>query len=179
MKRDWNTYLATRKNQLRALKNIPHLLALLWDAGSGLLIAELCSRLLIGLLPLAGLWVAKLIIDSVVSALRHPGSDSRSLWLLLSLEFAISALAAVLGRAIEYWDGRMADQFVRHCGLMVMKHAASLDLESFEDPGFYDQLERARCQSTDRIGILKELGETLQQTITLVSLSIGVMLFSR
>ena len=53
-----------------------------------------------------------------------------------------------------------------------------LDLESFEDPSFYDKLERARCQSTDRSGILKALGETLQQTITLLSLSIGVMLFS-
>ena len=44
MMRYWNTYLATRKNQLRALKNIPHLGALLWDAGSGLLIAELFAE---------------------------------------------------------------------------------------------------------------------------------------
>ena len=106
MRRNWNTYLAARKNQLRALKNIPHLFALLWDAGSGLVVAELCSRLLIGLLPLAGLWVGKLIIDSVVNALRHPGSDSHWLWILLAAEFGIGALAAVLGRAIEYWDGR-------------------------------------------------------------------------
>ena len=178
MTRHWNTYLATRKNQLRALKNIPHLGALLWDAGSGLLIAELVCRVLIGLLPIAGLWVGKLIIDSVVSALRHPGSDSSLLWFLLALEFAIGALAVMLGRAIEYWDGRVADQFVKHCGLLVMKHASTLDLQSFEDPTFYDQLERARCQSTDRIGILKALGEALQQAITLLSLSIGVMLFS-
>ncbi len=178
MTRHWNTYLATRKNQLRALKNIPRLGALLWDAGSGLLIAELCCRVLTGLLPIAGLWVGKLIIDSVVSAIRHPGSDSSSLWVLLALEFAIGALAALLGRAIEYCDGRVADQFVKHCGLLVMKHASTLDLQSFEDPTFYDQLERARCQSTDRIGILKALGEALQQAITLLSLSVGVMLFS-
>ena len=178
MMRYWNTYLATRKNQLRALKNIPQLGALLWDAGSGLLVAELVCRVLIGLLPIAGLWVGKLIIDSVVSAIRHPGSDSSFLWFLLALEFAIGALAALLGRAIEYWDGRVADQFVKHCGLLVMKHASTLDLQSFEDPTFYDQLERARCQSTDRIGILKALGEALQQAITLLSLSVGVMLFS-
>ena len=40
----------------------------------------------------------------------------------------------MLGRAIEYWDGRVADQFVKHCGLLVMKHASTLDLQSFEDP---------------------------------------------
>lgn len=178
MTRHWNTYLATRKNQLRALKNIPHLGALLWDAGSGLLVAELVCRVVIGLLPIGGLWVGKLIIDSVVNAIRHPGSDSSFLWFLLALEFAIAAMAALLGRAIEYWDGRVADQFVKHCGLLVMKHASTLDLQSFEDPTFYDQLERARCQSTDRIGILKALGEALQQAITLLSLSVGVMLFS-
>jgi ATP-binding cassette subfamily B protein len=60
----------------------------------------------------------------------------------------------------------------------VMKHASTLDLQSFEYPSFYDQLERARCQSTDSIGILKSLGEALQQAITLLSLSVGVMLFS-
>jgi len=178
MTRHWNTYLATRKNQLRALKNIPHLGALLWDAGSGLLVAELVCRVVIGLLPIGGLWVGKLIIDSVVNAIRHPGSDSSFLWFLLALEFAIAAMAALLGRAIEYWDGRVADQFVKHCGLLVMKHASTLDLQSFEYPTIYDQLERARCQSTDRIGILKALGEALQQAITLLSLSVGVMLFS-
>ena len=178
MRRNWNTYLAGRKNQLRALKNIPQLMALLWDAGNGLVVAELCSRMLMGVLPLAGLWVGKLIVDAVVNTIRHPGADSHGLWLLLAAEFGIGALAAVLGRAVEYWDGRIADQFVKHCGLLVMKHASGLDLESFEDPSFYDKLERARCQSTDRIGILKALGETLQQSITLFSLSIGVMLFS-
>lgn len=178
MGRNWNTYLAGRKNQLRALKNIPQLMALLWNAGRSFVIAELCSRLLIGVLPLAGLWVGKLIVDAVVNNIRHSGADSHGLWLLLVAEFGIGAAAAVLGRAVEYWDGRIADQFVKHCGLLVMEHASGLDLESFEDASFYDKLERARCQSTDRIGILKALGETLQQAITLFSLSIGVMLFS-
>jgi ATP-binding cassette subfamily B protein len=59
-----------------------------------------------------------------------------------------------------------------------MRHASTLDLQYFEDPNFYDQLERARCQTTDRIGILKALGEMLQQVMTLISLSVGVMLFS-
>ena len=72
-------------------------------------------------------WMGKLIIDSVVNALRHPGSDSHWLWILLAAEFGIGALAAVLGRAIEYWDGRIADQFVKYCGLLVMKHASGLD----------------------------------------------------
>lgn len=83
-------------------------MGLLWDAGRGLLLAELFSRLLNGLLPLAGLWIGKLIIDSVVNAVRRPGADSHRLWILLAGEFAIGALAASLSRAVEYWDGRIA-----------------------------------------------------------------------
>ena len=160
------------------MKNLPHLVGLIWHAGRGLVVADVCSRFVIGVLPLAGLWVGKMIVDFVVQAVRRTGADSGRLWWLLAVEFAIGSLGAVLARAVEYWDGRIADEFVKHCGLLVMKHASTLDLESFEDPSFYDQLERARCQSTDRIGILRPLGETIQQLITLASLSIGVILFS-
>ncbi len=178
MKRHWNTYLAMRKNQLRALKNIPELMVLLWSSGSVLVVAELASRLTLGLLPLAGLWVGKLIVDFVLAASKHSGQDPSRLWFLLAVEFGIGCLGAVLARAIDYWDSRIADEFAKHSSLLVMKHASTLDLQSFEDPVFYDTLERARCQTTDRIGILKNLGELLQQGVTLISLSIGVMMFS-
>jgi ATP-binding cassette subfamily B protein len=62
--------------------------------------------------------------------------------------------------------------------MRVMRHAATLDLQSFEDPDFYDKLERARVQANDRIGLLNALGRLLQQTVTLVSLSAGVLAFS-
>jgi len=178
MRRYWNSYLVARKKQLGALKNIPHLVTLLWHSGRGLVVAALTSRLIIGLLPLGGLWVGKMIVDFIVNALGHTGTSSTELWFLLTAEFAIGSLGAVLGRAADYWDSRLADEFAKDSGLRVMKHASTLDLEFFENPAFYDQLERARCQTTDRIGILRVLGEMLQQVITLISLSIGVMLFS-
>jgi ATP-binding cassette subfamily B protein len=53
-----------------------------------------------------------------------------------------------------------------------------LDLGSFEDPAFHDKLERARVQATDRIGMLQAMGRLLLQTITLISLSIGVIVYS-
>ena len=33
-----------------------------------------------------------------------------------------------------------------------MQHAAQLDVIAYEDPVFYDRLERARVQATDRLG---------------------------
>ena len=59
-----------------------------------------------------------------------------------------------------------------------MKHAAQLDLSNFEDPAFQDVLERARQQATDRIGMLNSMGRLVLQVITLVSLAIGVVVYS-
>ena len=59
-----------------------------------------------------------------------------------------------------------------------MNHATTLDLASFEDPAFHDKLERARLNATDRIGMLNSMGRLVLQSITLISLSIGVIVYS-
>src|ERR1039457_6933511 len=59
-----------------------------------------------------------------------------------------------------------------------MEHATRLDLVSFEDPIFYDKMERARRQTTARLGMLGVIATMCQQIITLASLSGAVILFS-
>jgi ATP-binding cassette subfamily B protein len=59
-----------------------------------------------------------------------------------------------------------------------MRHAMSLDLQSFEDPAFYDRLERARVQGGDRVTLLNAMGNLIQQSISLISFSIGLIFFS-
>jgi ATP-binding cassette, subfamily B, bacterial len=59
-----------------------------------------------------------------------------------------------------------------------MKHATALDLASFEDPVFYDKLERARRQTTSRMALLAALMILGQDTLSLVSLSAGLLVFS-
>jgi ATP-binding cassette, subfamily B, bacterial len=60
----------------------------------------------------------------------------------------------------------------------LMRHATQLDLASFEDPVFYDKLERARRQSTGRLTLLASLLNMGQDALTLVSLSAGLIIFS-
>src|SRR5438270_10073667 len=59
-----------------------------------------------------------------------------------------------------------------------MERAASLALTAYEDPVFYDRLERARVQATDRLYMIQAIGRLVQQVITTVTLSISIMLFS-
>ena len=67
---------------------------------------------------------------------------------------------------------------MRHVSIEVMWHAAELDLIAYEDPIFYDRLERARVQATDRLGMIQSIGRLVQLVITTVSLSVSILIFS-
>src|ERR1700736_5551774 len=173
-----HSHLQAWRKRAVALKNIPPVLKVVWTSGPGITATGLALRLVTALLPVAGLWVGKLIIDLVVAAVKHPGPVPQRIWWLLAAEFVIAGAGGVLGGAIDYCDARLADLFTREISLRIMTHASSLDLASFEDPVFYDKLERARVQATDRIGMLNAMGRLLQQAITLISLAAGVIMYS-
>ena len=59
-----------------------------------------------------------------------------------------------------------------------MRHAAELDVIAYEDPVFYDRLERARVQATDRLAMIQMLGRLIQQVITTITLSVSIIYFS-
>ena len=169
---------ASWRERLDALRNVPPVLKLVWDAAPRVVAAGLVLRLASALVPLAVLAVSKWIIDLVVATIKNPGHLPGQIWWLLAIEFALAAVNNILGRAIDYTDARLADEFTREVSLRVMSHAATLDLACFEDPAFHDKLERARLQATDRIGMLNSMGRLVLQLITLISLSIGVIMYS-
>jgi ATP-binding cassette, subfamily B, bacterial len=173
----WNKRLA-------ALRNLPPVLRLVWDAAPVVVGTGIALRLVSALIPLGMLAITRSILDLINA--RHgsaPGTFSLhampvQMWWLLTAEFVLAASNLVLGRGIDYTDARIADEFTREVSLRLIRHATKLDLAMFEDPGFHDVLERARLQATDRIGMLNAMGRLLLQSITLISLSIGVIVYS-
>ncbi len=169
----------TFRERAAALRNIPPVLKLLWDSGPLTVAGELLARVLTALVPVATFWVAKIIIDIVVARVKNPSAPfPRAIWMWLAVEFALACSGLILGRLIGYFDGRIADNFSAEVSLRIMQHAARLDLASFEDPVFYDKLERARVQATDRVNMLNAIGNLLQQAVTLVSLAVALIWFS-
>src|SRR5436305_3624089 len=84
----------------------------------------------------------------------------------------------MLARASSLVVSLLGDLFSNLTSVRLMEHAAALDLYHFEDPAFYDQLERARRQTTTRIGLLMQLIQMAQDTITLVSLGGALLVYS-
>jgi ATP-binding cassette subfamily B protein len=164
--------------RLTALRNVPPVLRIVWQSGPVVVSLGLILRLVSSLLPLAALWITKLIIDTIVHAVSSHQPVNPVLWWLVAAEFAVAIFGSFLGRTIDYLDALLADKYTRHISIRVMKHAAELDLTTYEDPVFYDRLERARVQATDRLGMIQSIGRLVQQVITAASLSVSILLFS-
>src|SRR6476469_832947 len=172
-KRFWSGW----RERARALKNIPALLVIVWESGRAVVLGGLFCRILAALVPISMLSVSKQILDAV-QAKSAGGALPSYFWYLVALEFGLAATGGVLGRAIGYFDALLADRFTRHVSVRVIEHASRLDLASYEDPVFYDKLERARVQATDRIAMIQAIGALLQQFIIAASLSASIFWFS-
>jgi ATP-binding cassette subfamily B protein len=166
------------RERLSALRNVPAVLRIVWESGRTVVTLGLVFRLVASVLPLGLLWITKLIIDGIVHAVTTHQSVPTQLWWLVAAEFALAVFNSILSRIIDYLDALLADKYTRHVSIRVMKHAAELDLLAYEDPVFYDRLERARVQATDRLGMIQAIGRLVQQIITTISLSVSIMLFS-
>jgi ATP-binding cassette subfamily B protein len=166
------------RERLAALRNIRPLLRLVWETSSPLTIAAVLLRLVRALTPVAMLWVSKLILDAVVAWIRVPGTDSRPIWNLVALELGLAVLSDILGRAVGLAESLLGDRFTNRISVRLMEHSSRLDLAAFEDPVFYDKLERARRQTTGRLALLGTLLNTAQDAITLASLSAALIIFS-
>src|SRR5579885_340310 len=101
------------RDRLAALRNVPPVIRLVWDAAPRIVASGLVLRLISALIPLALLAVSKCIIDLVVASVKNPGPIPQQAWFLLAAEFGLAALNNILGRAIDYTDARLADEFTR------------------------------------------------------------------
>src|SRR5579862_4204161 len=166
------------QERLSALRQVPPVLKIVWQSGPLVVTMGLLLRLFASVLPIALLWIGKLIIDGIVHAKLSHQLVGPGFWWLVAAEFGFAVCGSFLGRGIDYFDALLADKYTRHISIEVMKHAAALDLATYEDPVFYDRLERARVQATDRLGMIQSIGRLVQQVITAVSLSISIVVFS-
>src|SRR5215208_8097266 len=155
------------RERAAALRYVPALVKMVWGTHRGYTAAMVVLHFLRALTPIAMLWVGKLIIDIVVASL-DAAPDYRRLWELVALELGIVVLGEILARASSLYESLLGDLFSNVVSVRLMRHAATLDLAQFEDPEFYDHLERARRQTVGRIGLLTGLLGMAQDALTLV-----------
>jgi ATP-binding cassette, subfamily B, bacterial len=177
------------RERLGALRNLPPFLRLVWQTSPGLTAAAISARLARAFLPVATLYVGKLIIDEVVrlvqagvvhetlSAGLSSGAVDHLLW-LLALELGLAVLSDVLGRMVSLLDGLLSERFSNVTSVRLMEHAATLDLEDFEDSEQQDMLDRARRQTMGRMALMSQLFGQAQDLVTIAAYATGLLVYA-
>jgi ATP-binding cassette subfamily B protein len=165
-------------DRLRALRNIPPLFRMVWKSAPHVVMWSLSFRVMAALMPVAMLAVTKFIIDSIYNLTSQHDALPASFWWLVGLQFALACLATILARLVDFCDSVLADKYTRYISTQIMEHAARLDLASYEDYAFYEKLDRARVQGTDRVAMIQSSGRLVQEVIMTASLAASIMFFS-
>lgn len=166
------------RERLKALANLPPVMRMVWEAAPKVVAAGAAIRIFAALVPAAMVVVSKWILDGADAATHHLPLP-RNFWWFVGLEFGLACVLTILLRLIDYCDAVMADRFMHHASLRVMQHASRLDLTSYEDALFYDKMERARVQSTDRVGMIQETGRLVQQVISTFTFGAAIFVYSK
>jgi ATP-binding cassette subfamily B protein len=165
------------RDRVHALKNVPAVLHFVWESGPSVVFWNIALRVLVAFLPVGIGIIGRFIIDGVNTIRLHQPLPQHFWWLVGS-EMALAVLIGILSRAVDYCDSLLADRYTQHVSVEVMRKAASLDVTAYEDPVFYDRLERARVQATDRLAMIQQMGRLIQQTVTAIAFSAVLIRYS-
>ena len=177
------------RTRLGALRTLPPFLALIWRTSPALTAATLALRLVRALLPVAVLFLGKLIIDEVLHLSQRPDHPAdaagwiasgllvRLAWLILA-ELGLAVLTDVLGRVVSLVDALLAERFTNASSIRLMQHAATLDLEDFEDSELQDKLDRARRQTAGRTTLISQMFGQAQDVVTVASFAAGLAAYA-
>jgi ATP-binding cassette subfamily B protein len=149
---------------------MPAVLRILWESGRAVVSWGLILRVIVATLPFGIAKVAQYIITDIASVLRG-NALAHNFWDLVIAEVVLNVCLGLITRAIDYSDSLLANRYTQHVSVRVMEQAARLDLTTYEDPVFYDRLERARVQATDRLAMIQQLGRLVTQVITTLTFS--------
>jgi ATP-binding cassette, subfamily B, bacterial len=161
--------------RLSVLRYLPPFLRMVWATQPLYGFAVLAFRIVNAFTPVVLLWIGKLIIDGVVANIGAAAPDWSRLAELVALELGIALLGDALTRAAGYYEALIGDLFSNEMSVRIMRHAATLDLEQYENPEFHDKLQRARRQTTGRVALIGQVLGMGQQLITLASLLVALI----
>jgi len=177
------------RERLDNLRHLGRLVAQIWRTSAPLTAASIGLRLVASLVPIAMLYMAKLIVDEVVrlSSTSAPGPGFSDWWasgalshivVLLLLELALVVGSDLLNRATGLVDAILSELHANTVSVELMTHAAKLDLMHFESAEYQDRLERARRQAAGRNALLSQMFGQAQDMITVATLAAGLFAYA-
>jgi ATP-binding cassette subfamily B protein len=148
-KNRWQTILRTIRG---TAAGVPRVLALVWRADRRLTVLMGVMTIAQAAVPASQVYLAKLLIDAVVTAIRRTGGavDTRPIVILAILQLVLAAANSLFATLANISQQLLQERVSLGVQLMVMEQAARLDLGFFEDAASYDMLQQAQQEAASR-----------------------------
>ncbi|WP_373057168.1 ABC transporter ATP-binding protein [Zunongwangia sp. H14] len=165
------------RESFAALKFVPKFFKEIRKVNPLLFYTNVICRIINAFFPVLILHVGKLIIDEVEVQIATPQKDLAHLWLLVGAEFALAILSDLISRGISLSDALLGDQYSIDTSVRIIKKTSEINLDQLEDSEFYDKLERARQQTTGRVGLMSNILTQGEDIVVILSLLGGVVAY--
>jgi ATP-binding cassette, subfamily B, bacterial len=183
-----------REALLGTVSALPRVVRLVWEASPPLTIGLAVATVLAGFVPAATAYAAKLLINAVVAGItvrvaHMPDREVLTLPLpfhtfqspvltttgaivvLAVVQFLIYAFSSALSTLRNITQQLLQERVTLTIQLLVMDHAARLDLPFFEESSSYDLLRRAQTDAANRpVAMISTTFGLLQTGITFASM---------
>ncbi len=153
-------------------------LRLVWQSAPGWTAASLTLTILQGLLPLATLYLTKLVLDSAVAGLA--ATDKRQAFaqtlLYVALTGGVQLLSALLSAVSSVVNTAQSTAVTNYVSGVIQAKSVEVDLAFYENPQYYDKLQRAQNESGFRpVMVVNDLAQAVQNGISLLAMG-GLLL---
>lgn len=134
-----------------------------------------------GILPLGSVYLAKLVIDSLVKAIKAGGgwAQMRPTLMLIGLSIGVMLLTDLFQSLTDLARTAQSELVQDHIKGLVHRQAGAMDIGVHESSRYQDSLDRARNEASSRpLALLESCGSLMQNGITLVAMAAILLPFS-
>ena len=169
--------IATKRFR-QQLPYLPQAFKLVKTAAGGLAIVWAALLLIQGLLPVAMVYLTRTLVNGIAAIIGAGGGwEAMRPLLPAGVGMALVLIGMEVFQSVGRWASTaQAERVQDHVQELIHQQAMRLDLSFYDDPGYYDQLHRARIDALSRpAALLENAGTLLQSFITLAAMG-GVLL---
>lgn len=158
---------------INSIRIIIRFFVIIFKVNPKIVISNLILRLFSAVIPLASLWIGKLIIDALTN---HQSFQSIVILVVVDAILAIYILQS--NRIISFFDELVNQEFSINISALIIRHANRFSLEELEDAEFYNLLNRAVDETDNASEVVKHILEDIELLISIIVYSIAIFLYN-
>jgi ATP-binding cassette, subfamily B, bacterial len=181
MSSDHKTLVRQSRHLLSKLSYLPRTLRLVWKAAPQYTLAWFVLLLVQGLLPVASIYLIKLLIDGLLAAAKTHGAWEYVRPTIVTAVFAAGIiLLTEFLQGLSDWIRTAQSELIQdHIKELIHQQSAQVDLAFYESPEYYDRLDQARTEAASRpLALLESGGSLIQNSISFLAMATVLTTYS-